>query len=81
MNNPELIILKELNTTPDSLVPEGALHTFVNLQLVEVLTLSELRAKLASLEAANQVVGVTVEQVRKWKIAALGRARLAEAGL
>ncbi len=78
----DLIILKQLNTLPDSLTSEGALQTYVNLELPteQLLTINELRSRLGVLAEGNQVVGVSVEGVRKWQIAPLGQARLARAG-
>ena len=76
--NIERHILKCLVDCGGFLLPESTLHAELNIQLPQPLTLSDLKAHLAALEARHQVTGITTDDGIRWKIAPEGKARLAQ---
>lgn len=75
----ERTILSELRDGGDGMTPEKTLHSLVNSASPLPVTRSDLTTALVALEERKQVIGVSTDDGTKWKIAAAGRARLAEA--
>lgn len=72
-----LAILKALDNVSPYLLPETALWIDVNLLLAQPVTLTELRHKMESLEAARLVIGLRDAEARfKWRITDNGKAEL-----
>lgn len=75
-NITEFFILKELNAADGNMVPEGALHTFVNLAIPSAITITELRGHLVNLESRHEVFSMRGEGNIKWGLTDNGKARV-----
>lgn len=75
----ELLILSTLRDGGAAMTPERALHSAVNAASLTPVTRSDLTGALVALEERRQVIGVGTDDGTKWKLAAAGQARLAEA--
>lgn len=77
----ERLILTTLADCGDAMLIEATLWRDVNAASPVAVSRGDLTSTLRSLEERRQVVGIGTDDGTKWKIAAAGRARLAEANL